>query len=70
MNISQYKALIADLSRRVPLIVKEIPNGHFIMILTKHGVPVATLSRKVAIEAGPIRTVPLMCEPEDQNADL
>ncbi|NPT61209.1 hypothetical protein [Paraburkholderia elongata] len=69
MDISQYKTLIADLSRRVPLIVKETENGHFITIRTKHGVPIATLSRTVALEAGLVQTAPLMCEPEDQNAD-
>jgi hypothetical protein len=54
MAISQYKTLIADRSRRVPLIVKETENGHFITIRTKYGVPVATLSRKAALEAGPL----------------
>ncbi|MFM0360433.1 hypothetical protein [Paraburkholderia sediminicola] len=52
MDINQYKTLIADLSRRVPLIVKETENGHFITVRTKYGVPVATLSREVALEAG------------------
>jgi hypothetical protein len=49
---TRYRTMLADLSRRVPLIVRETENGRFITIRTKYGVSVATLSREIALAAG------------------
>jgi len=66
---SRYKIMIADLSRRVPLIVRETENGHFITIRTQYGVSVATLSREIALEAGLIQAAPRVSETEGPNVD-
>lgn len=49
---SRYHTMLADLSRRVPLVCTESWDGKYVHIGTKGGVSVATLSRAIAIEAG------------------
>ncbi|MDB5788231.1 hypothetical protein [Caballeronia mineralivorans] len=50
MNIAtRYRIMIADLSRGVPLVVRETENDHFVTIRTKYSVSVATLSREIAL---------------------
>jgi hypothetical protein len=66
---TQYRLMIVDLSRRVPLIVRETENGHFITIRTKYGVSVATLSREIALEAGLIQAASCVPRTEGPNVD-
>ncbi|RQP98065.1 hypothetical protein [Burkholderia stagnalis] len=50
---SRVRLMIAELvSHRVPLVYRESINGRFVSITTGSGVPVLTLSREVAVEAG------------------
>ena len=50
---SRYRRVIEELlSRRVPLVYRESINGELISIVSATGVPVLTLSRAIAVEAG------------------
>ena len=48
----RYRIMLAELSQRVRLAYLETADGHYVRIVTGAGIPVATLSRSVAIEAG------------------
>lgn len=58
----RYKAMLADLSQRVPLVCLETANGRYVRVVTGSGIPVATLSREFACAVG-VASPPMQPKP-------